>query len=70
MRMINRSRFDETIEVPTASCVNCGATRPVDVMLFDEQAEHFVCDRECFDEWHDANQEEVGDYYFEMNIEN
>jgi len=56
-------------EEPSAICVNCGAERLASDLLFDEQAEHYVCDRECFDEWHENNIEEVGDYYWRMNIE-
>lgn len=56
-------------EEPSAECVNCGASRLIGDMYFDEKAEHYVCDRECFDEWHDDNPEIVGDYYFEGNLE-
>lgn len=51
------------------TCVNCGAIRPADAMLYDELREHYLCDRECFDEWHDANPERVGDFYYGMNID-
>jgi len=56
-------------EEPSAICVNCGAERLTSDLLFDELAEHYVCDRGCFEEWCENNIEEVGDYYFEMNIE-
>lgn len=56
-------------EEPSANCVNCGAERLASDLLFDELAEHYVCDRACFDEWHESNIEEVGDYYWRMNID-
>ena len=65
--MPNLDRFKPPEEI-TATCVNCGAERPADAMLFDERAEHFVCDRGCFDDWHDDNFEQVGEYYFERNV--
>jgi len=52
-----------------STCANCGANSVASDMLYDERAEHYLCDRRCFDEWHDDNPEEVGEYYYRMNIE-
>jgi len=54
--------------VSCSICVNCGAERLADAMLYDERGENYVCDRDCFYEWADDNAEEVADYYYEMNI--
>lgn len=53
---------------PSVACANCAGRRAIGDMLFDERAEHYVCDRECFNEWADANFEHVSEYYYEMNI--
>lgn len=53
---------------PAVACANCGRERPVGDMEYDEEMEHFVCDRDCFHEWADANFERVAEYYYERNI--
>jgi len=63
-----RSRFDETIEVPTEDCVACGTNRPVSDMQFDELEEHFVCDKDCFIAWAVLRFEMVSEYYYERVI--
>ena len=69
MRNLGRFQPPQPNEEPLAICENCGAERLASDLLFDEYAEVFVCDRKCFDEWHDANFETVGNYYFEMNVD-
>ncbi len=64
MRNLNGSQDEHN-----ATCANCGAERFAGDLLYDEWREIYVCDRECFDEWHDDNAEVVGDYYWRMNIE-
>lgn len=63
------SRFDSHIDEPTVACESCGAQVAVGDALYDERAEHYLCDRDCFYDWCEANSERVGDYYYEMNIE-
>lgn len=50
-------------------CSNCGREGFVSEMEFDDEAIHYVCDRQCFDEWHSDNVEQVGDYYYRMNVD-
>lgn len=69
--MSNLDRFQppQPHEEPLAICENCGAKRLASDLLFDEYAEIYLCDRECFYEWHDTNPEIVADYYYRMNID-
>lgn len=62
-------RFVSLITEPKVTCENCNTTRPIGDMEFDEQAEIHLCDRECFNEWHDDNTDKVGDYYYRMNVD-
>lgn len=66
--MTSRDRFDSTVDEPTANCIACGVNRPTGELQYDDQAEHFICDRDCFHDWADANIEVVADYYYESVI--
>lgn len=48
-------------------CANCGGAKDVTDAVFDEMAEHYVCDRQCFDEWALDNAETVGEFYYGLN---
>lgn len=67
--MRNRFELPKMSEEGSANCANCGAERLASSLLFDENTEKYLCDRECFDVWHADNIEEVGDYYFRMNVD-
>lgn len=67
--VISMDRFDSHIEEPNVTCESCNASRPIGDMEFDEHAEIYLCDRQCFDDWHGDNAEKVGDYYYRMNID-
>ena len=49
-------------------CANCLAKMPEGDALYDEREEHYLCSRNCFDEWVDSHFEEISEYYFERNI--
>lgn len=67
MSNANIDRFDSYIVDDAEECANCSASRPYSNMVYDEYTNHYVCDRECFDEWADSNREEVDGFYYEIN---
>jgi len=71
MRNSNLDRFipPQLSEEPRALCVNCGAESPASDILYDERAGHYVCDRDCFDDWADDNFDDIVAYYYEINVE-
>ena len=54
---------------PSVPCANCGNHKLIDEMLYDEKRLHFLCDRQCFDEWADSNFDVVADFYFGMYVD-
>ena len=47
-------------------CATCGSKK---VALYDDRAELYFCDEQCFDEWaEDAGAETVIDFYKNLNI--
>lgn len=54
---------------PVETCVNCTVVLPITAMYYDTKSEHYVCDRQCFDEWADRHGDVVADYYFDNIVE-
>lgn len=54
---------------PAVPCANCGSHGLIGDMSYDEKRLHFLCDRQCFDEWADKNFETVVEFYYELNVE-
>ena len=70
MSNVNLDRFrpPEPSDESRVSCASCGNERYADEMMYDEHMNHYLCDRQCFDDWHDENSEVVGDFYFDLNV--
>lgn len=50
-------------------CANCGNSGAAPDMYYDERVGHYLCDRQCFDEWADHNFEDVAEFYRTMNVD-
>ena len=49
------------------TCANCGAK--IRSALYDDRAEIYFCDEQCFREWaEDAGAEIVREFYRELNV--
>ena len=48
------------------TCANCGVTN---VSLYDDRADIYFCDEQCFREWaEDKGAEIVREFYRELNV--
>lgn len=50
------------------NCAQCRGIISAEDALYDEHAENYFCDRDCFNEWTDGNFSEVSEYYFRHNV--